>query len=187
VPSAVSADLSSLSAMIASTATAANPTVAVHVVNDQIFALSLPLTKSPKPPGLSLGTKVGIGLGIGFGALLAVILCVWLIRLKRHKPQNTMTSDSHMQHHPQQHPAYGSDYGKSLTSSVSPVSTPGPHYGHSPSEEQMGWQQPRSYFRMPPKRYGADQVALPFAGTATPASYAPRELPGESRTDLHEM
>ena len=77
----------SLSSQIASTATNPNPTVSVHVITDQIFALSLPLkngkemTKSPST--LSLGEKIGIGVGAGVVCLALVGLGAFFLFRRR--------------------------------------------------------------------------------------------------------
>jgi hypothetical protein len=84
VPGAVTQQLLSLSAAIASTATDANPTVSVHIVTDEVFALSLPLKGGVEhithaSTGLPLAAKIGIGVGavlllvaLGFLAILCV-------------------------------------------------------------------------------------------------------------------
>jgi hypothetical protein len=85
VPNAVTQQLLSLSAAIASTATDANPTVSVHIITDQVFALSLPLkggverTSPAKSSGLPLAAKIGIGVGavLLFVALgFALLMCL---------------------------------------------------------------------------------------------------------------
>jgi hypothetical protein len=102
VPDVVSQQILSLSSQIASTASTPNPTVSVHIITDQIFALSLPLkngkelTKSPST--LSLGEKIGIGVGAGLGAIFLIILAVWLFyfvrRSKRPSDDTTVSGQS---------------------------------------------------------------------------------------------
>jgi len=94
IPAAASDQISSLSAVIAATATAPNPTVSVHIITDEIFALSLPLKNGVEvhnKGGLSLGAKVGIGLGAGFGAIIAILLIAWLCIYNRKVPRNKHT------------------------------------------------------------------------------------------------
>jgi hypothetical protein len=85
IPPAVSEQISSLSGAIAATATATapNPTVSIHVITDEIFALSFPLKNGIEAViqpsgGLSLGAKIGIGVGGGLGGIIAITLIVWL-------------------------------------------------------------------------------------------------------------
>src|SRR6266480_3368638 len=96
IPAAASEQISSLSAIIAATATAPDPTVSVHIITDEIFALSLPLKNGVETTnhngGLSLGAKIGVGLGAGFGAIL-IILMVWLLFF-RNKRGKTLSNTS---------------------------------------------------------------------------------------------
>lgn len=92
IPPAASEQISSLSAIIAATATDPNPTVSVHIITDEIFALSLPLKNGVEihnhNGGLSLGAKIGIGVGAGFGAILSIILIIWLCLSMRKGRKN---------------------------------------------------------------------------------------------------
>jgi hypothetical protein len=89
VPGAVTQQLLSLSAAIASTATDANPTVSVHIITDQVFALSLPLKggierTSPAKSGLPLGAKIGIGVGaVLIFVVVGFLLLMCLTRNRR--------------------------------------------------------------------------------------------------------
>jgi hypothetical protein len=188
IPSAIAAAISSLSALVTATATSPNTTVSVRVVNNQIFALSLPLIRSQKPAGLSTGAKIGIGLGAGFGLFFALVLGIWLVRLKRHRAPDTTILAT--QTESQIRPMYSNDYRKSMTSStVTPVNASfypnSPHDRYSIPRQQDGWQQQapqqqqQTYSRMPPKRYGENQVAMPLPGSVSPQSYSPQEMPSD--------
>ena len=88
---AASAAVSSISAQIAATASAGStPTVSVHVITDQVFALSLPHT--PRNRHTSVATKIGAGVGAGVGGLLLLLLLSWAFalrrRLRREKDHN---------------------------------------------------------------------------------------------------
>jgi hypothetical protein len=196
IPPAVSAQLSSLSSMLAATATNSHPTT-INVVVNQVFALSLPLTKTQKSTALSKGAKIGIGLGAAFGVLFALILCIWLVHMKRHKAQeNTAAAPPpQMQIPSQSQTMYENEYRKSVSPVHSPVSTPwqidAAHQSYLGPQQQTGWQSPpplqqqqpqQSYFRMPPQRFGEDRVAMPTPGSISPPLYSPPpELSGESR------
>jgi hypothetical protein len=89
-PAAISQDIQSLSSYVATTATVPTPTVSVKVIVDQVFALSLPLKQGMEgthKSAMSAGSKIGIGVGAGLGGLFLILLCAWLIWLKRRKPQ----------------------------------------------------------------------------------------------------
>jgi hypothetical protein len=177
VPAEISDQVSSLSAAIASTATNPNPTVSVHIISDQIFALSLPLKNGVEtthaPAGLSLGAKIGIGVGAGLGALIALILLVWFWLWRRRPNHNHHATPSEISawtsntaiaagsttQQPQQ-------YRKSLASTVTAanVSPPwtSPTLGHTsyvddehvpgPGTEAWKPQPAQQYQRMPPPR-----------------------------------
>jgi hypothetical protein len=86
VPSAVLAQISAIKSEILATATTSAPTISVNVVENEVFALSLPHTKQS---GLSTATQVGIGVGstaAGF-AFLFLILSILLRRYRRKREE----------------------------------------------------------------------------------------------------
>lgn len=99
LPTSVSDQISSLSSLIAATATVPNPTVSVHIVTDEVFALSLPLkngveTVHKPDTGLSSGAKIGIGVGAALGAIIAITLIAMLIFNMRKDKRNRDTLSS---------------------------------------------------------------------------------------------
>jgi hypothetical protein len=145
-----------------------------------------------------MGAKIGIGVGAGIGALFALILCIWLVRLKRHKQVDN--TDPHPPQVAQTPKSYHDEYRKSIATTVSPVNSPyqpaSPYQIEAarqsypyPAQDHIGWEPPQSqpqqsYFRMPPQRFGETQVAMPTPGSVSPPSY--NELPGDSRV-MYEM
>jgi hypothetical protein len=196
IPAAVSQEISSLSSYIAATATIPNPTVSVHVVVDQIFALSLPLKSgtevTKKTGGLSLGAKIGIAVGAGLGLLFALILFLGLRRLRRTNPQEESPLE------PTQPVGTPETFRKSMMSNTSTVTTPTPtdpmRASYFPNEPPpFGWQAPPPptqpvQYRMSPRRYGETQVAIPYGGSSSLPSYSPPpgELPAEA-TERFEL
>jgi hypothetical protein len=178
--------------MFAATATGSHPST-INVVVNQVFALSLPLTKEQRSSALSRGAKIGIGLGTGLGLLFALILCIWLVCLKWSKRQEVTAAApaaSQMQTPSQSQTMYAEDYRKKISQPVSPINTSwqidGPNQSYSPPLQQPGWQSPpqpppQSYYRIPPQRGGEDQIAISPPASVSPPLYSPPELSGESR------
>jgi hypothetical protein len=81
--------LASISSAFAATLSAKSTTVAVSILINQVFALSLPCADDheEEPTGLSTGAKAGIGVGAGVGGLILLGLALWFCLLARKRRQ----------------------------------------------------------------------------------------------------
>jgi hypothetical protein len=79
--------LASISSAVAASASVNSTTVAVSVIINQVFALSLPCADDNESTGLSTGAKAGIGVGAGVGSLILLGLVLWFCLLARKRRQ----------------------------------------------------------------------------------------------------
>ena len=110
--------LASISSAVAASHSVQSTTVAVSVIINQVFALSLPCADDYESTGLSTSAKAGIGVGAGIGGLILLGLALWLCLLARKRRQK-----------------------KSAEAPVA-SSTTGPQYGGVPSQMYENKQYP---------------------------------------------
>jgi hypothetical protein len=199
VPHAITEQISSLSSAIAATATAPNPTVSVHVITDEIFALSLPLKNGieaitqPKG-GLSLGAKIGIGVGGGLGAIIAITLIVWLVIYIRKNRKDghvgstfngsdvaartgTSTAMSSTVTGSISNPTWSPMQGHTSYTNEEHIPGPGSGRSWSPNSQQQQQQQ-QQYVRMPPPRTEFQPIQTTYGGQQTGGQMRYSELSG---------
>jgi hypothetical protein len=182
VPYAVSQEILSLSARISSTATDPNPTVSVHIITDEVFAISLPLhngiERTTPKSGLPLAAEIGIGVGAGLLILITLGIVFWVFASRRRRNQ-TLGGDSRTGEW-----AEAQQQRKSLTSvTTAHTSAAYPSGTTHPGHGSTGWQQP-GYFRTPPPRQSFQPMPVTHSGSPYKpgdANYGPTytELPGD--------
>jgi hypothetical protein len=139
-----------------------------------------------KPGGLSLGAKIGIGVGAGLGLLFALVLFLGLRRFKRNNPREESPPEPRLPvATPEMHRKSMMSNNSTIAASPPPDPRDGSYFPNEP--HPFGYQasppptQP-AYYRMPPRRYGETQVAIPYGETPSLPSYSPPppELPSYS-------
>ena len=90
----MSAQVSELKSEIAATASTSTPTVVINVIENEVFALSLPRTHHSG--GLTTGAQIGIGVGAGVAglSLLLLLLSLLLRRRRLFKRQENLPANT---------------------------------------------------------------------------------------------
>jgi hypothetical protein len=201
VPGAVTQQLLSLSAAIASTATDANPTVSVHIITDQVFALSLPLKNgvertTPAKSGLPLAAKIGIG--IGAVLIFVVIGFLILMCLSRNRRRGGGAAQQGIAPGSQT-PAWLDAQRKSLASTTTaPTASTSwdPHQGHfsydsatTAGDAAGGYYKPADnpYVRTPPQRTSLQPMPVAQIGAYGRAAGGVQPSYSELPAQSHEV
>ena len=192
--------LLSLSAAIASTATDANPTVSVHIITDQVFALSLPLKggverTTPAKSGLPLAAKIGIG--VGAVLIFVVIGFLILMCLSRNRRRGKGAAQQGIAPGSQT-PAWLDAQRKSLASTATaPTATSwDPRQGHfsydsatTAGDAAGGYYKPADnpYVRTPPQRTSLQPMPMAQIGAYGRAAGGVQPSYSELPAQSHEV